>query len=158
KHTDPRGANKAFPFTTNLADNVTPGSTDSSCAEATTGTTAYTLNDAGNTTGDNAADTDACHFVPAGTYAVSEGTVPAGFAFENVVCMTTGGPTATTSGQSVSIGVLAGSTTECTFTNRGLPALSILKTADHTAPVNAGDQIGFTVQLCNGTIVSGTCT
>jgi hypothetical protein len=131
KQTDPRGVNTDFTFSTNVVDNVPTGSTDTTCQEATSGTTSYTLNDTGNSgTGNSAGNTDSCSFVPAGDYTVSEGSEPAGFSFEGLTCTTSGigatvddggGPqTSLTNSSSTSVGihVAPDTTTTCTFTNQ----------------------------------------
>jgi hypothetical protein len=156
KQTDPRGKPKDFPFTTNIVDNpATPGA-DSGCAEQTSGTTSYTLNDNGNTTDNNGANTDNCPSVPASDYTVSEGTVPNGFTFEKLDCTTTDGATVNgvhtiTGGTatSASIHVEPDSVTECTFTNQ-------LNTAKLTTQVSDAGPVFPSTAVHDTATVMGT--
>jgi hypothetical protein len=68
--------------------------------------------------------------VPGNTYAVAEGTLPAGFEFISASCKLADGTTSTgtVAGKSITaITVEAGKTTTCTFTNRALGLLKIVK-------------------------------
>src|SRR6266536_445150 len=71
KHTDPRGIDQVFNYTSTIP-NPPAGSTTPSCTTDTT-PSAFSLNDSGNTTSDNAANTESCVNVPAGSYTVTEG-------------------------------------------------------------------------------------
>ena len=89
KQTNPRGLNQAFGFTSTLAGGQL------SCTADTT-PAAFSLNDNGNTTTNSTANTETCTNVPAGSYTVTEGADPAGFAFNNVSCTSSGTGTSTT--------------------------------------------------------------
>jgi hypothetical protein len=130
KHTFPRGLNQAFTFHQDVS-----------------GTADFSLNDNGNTTGDSTGNTKTFSNVIAGTYHVSEDTVPAGFAFDSVTCTTTGG-SSTTNGTSDSshnglknLTLTGGGSITCTYVNnQSLGAIKILKTsskAAHTALTGA---------------------
>ena len=80
KHTDPRGINQDFSYTSNLSG------TTLSCTQ--TSAASFTLNDNGNTTGDSAANTQDCTNVPAGSYTVTEGAEPNGYTLESLTCVT----------------------------------------------------------------------
>jgi hypothetical protein len=131
KHTDPRGVDQTFSFNSNVADNPATGTTDSGCREAGSGYSgSYTLNDAGNSSSDNGANTDTCTAVPTGSYTVSEGGLPTGFVFEGLSCSNSGGSTTTITGSSVAISVVPDGVTECTYTNQQqLGAIKITKTS-----------------------------
>jgi len=102
KHTNPRGLDKSFDYTT------TGGLSPST----------FSLNDSGNQSGDNAANTRKYSDQHEGTYTVTE-TAPAagsGFAFNNVSC-TGGGSDTTTSGRTATIGLDANEDIVCTYVN-----------------------------------------
>ena len=132
KQTNPRGENQAFGF-----DSTIPNT--SSCLLDTTPSGAnspdFTLNDNGNTgTDNNAANTEDCTNVPAGTYTVTEAADPSGFGFNNFSCSSSGGssttPTSSTTQRNVSITVVGGGATTCTYTNDRLTgAIQVTKTA-----------------------------
>jgi hypothetical protein len=85
KRTNPRGINQEFSFTSNLSG------TTLTCTQAAPDTpTSFTLNDNGNSDTDSAANTQDCTNVPFGSYTVTEGTEPAGFALESLTCSTVG--------------------------------------------------------------------
>jgi len=131
KHTDPRGLNQVFNYTT-----------------TGTGLSAFSLNDNGNTTGDSAANTKLFSGLQPGSYSVTEGTDPAGFGFDSLAC-TGGGANTTTSGKVATIGLEAGEDIVCTYVNKQLKgAIVVTKTRKHAAG-GAGAQphpgVDFTV-------------
>ena len=127
KQTNPRGLNQAFSFTSTIPATAT-------CTLDAT-PDAFTLNDSGNTSSNNAANTEDCTNVPAGTYTVTEGSNPAGFAFANFTCVSSGTgtsttPTSSTTQKNVSITIAGGGVVTCTYTNnQELGAIKITKTS-----------------------------
>jgi hypothetical protein len=176
KQTDPRGVDQNFPISSNVPDNVPSGSTDSGCAEAVSGYSgSYNLNDSGNLSGNNGANTDTCTFVPqGGPYTVAENSVPSGFTFESLTCLPEdpGGSTNTITNQSVAITVVPGGVTECTFVNKQntatlatqvsnagpvFPSTAVHDTATVTGNIAADTPSGdVTFFLCK--VASGACT
>jgi hypothetical protein len=126
KRTNPRGVDQDFGFTSNIAGSE---------LECTADTTpdAFTLNDAAGV--DNADNTETCTNVPAGSYTVTEGEDPTGFAFESLNCTATGtGTSATTSGKVASITMAGGGSVTCVYVNRQqLGAIKVTKTRKHAA-------------------------
>ena len=82
KHTEPRGANQDFSYTSDLSGSQL------TCTQSTP--TSFTLNDNGNTTANSPANTQDCTLVPTGTYHVTEGADPSGFTFDTLSCTATG--------------------------------------------------------------------
>jgi Prealbumin-like fold domain len=125
KRTNPRGANQAFPFTSNITT-ATAGSELTCVSDSTPDS--FSLNDNGNTTTDSAANTEDCTKVRAGSYTVTEGADPTGWTFESLSCTATAGSSATTSGKVASITLAADGHVTCVYTNKPLKgALKILK-------------------------------
>jgi hypothetical protein len=113
KHTDPRGLNQDFGYTT------TGGLSPST----------FTLNDNGNTTGDSTANTRTYTDLAPGGYSVTENADPAGFAFDSLTCTDSTGNSTTTSGRTATITVVGGGSTTCTYVNKQqLGAIKITKT------------------------------
>jgi hypothetical protein len=133
KHTDPRGLDQNFSFTSDIQ---TSPATDNST---------FTLNDHGNTTGDSADNTKDIKNVLAGTYTVEEGADPAGFTFESLECTATGtgtsvDPTSSTTDKSASITMAGDGLVTCVYTNQQqLGAIKITKTGKNKA-AGEGDQ------------------
>jgi hypothetical protein len=131
KRTNPRGINQEFSFTSNLAG------TTLSCTQASPETpTSFSLNDNGNSgTGDSAANTQDCTNVPFGSYIVTEGAEPTGFALESLVCTTagTGGSTGSqdaTNPFQANITLSGTDTVTCVYVNKQqLGAIKITKTS-----------------------------
>jgi hypothetical protein len=125
KHTNPRGLNKDFAFTSTIPSTST-------CVQDAT-PAGFSLNDNGNTSSDSTGNTEDCTNVPAGTYTVTEGADPAGFAFASYSCTATGTGTSYTAGASarqVSITIAGGGVVVCTYTNnQQLGAIKITKTS-----------------------------
>jgi hypothetical protein len=124
KHTDPRGKDQVFSYTSNLPAEP-PGTVNGvaqggvKCAgNSTAGVQAdgsFCLNDAGNSTADSAGNTVSNNALQAGSYNVKEGADPAGFTFENLSC--TGGTT-TTAGKTATITLAPGDVVVCTYVNQ----------------------------------------
>jgi len=125
KHTDPRGLNQDFSYTSTLAGLSITCVTDTTPAS-------FTLNDNGNTTGDNAANQEICTKVPAASYTVTEGTEPANFTLESLTCTATGGGSGsqnTGNAFQADITVVPGSLVTCTYVNLAKGAILVTKTA-----------------------------
>jgi len=135
KHTDPRGLNQKFSYTSNLPQEAAGdvGGVHQGGVACTAGGSAgvgsggaFCLNDTGNTTGDSASNTIYNNTVPVGTYTVTEGADPTGFAFDSLTCSTGGA----VNGRIATITVTAGTTVTCTYVNdQQLGALMITKTS-----------------------------
>jgi hypothetical protein len=132
KHTNPRGINQDFGYTSTIP------STPSVCTQDNT-PDSFTLNDSAGvdptppiTAG--TANTEHCSNVPAGTYTVTEGADPANFAFESLTCTADGGSGFTTSGKTATITVAPNGTVTCTYTNKlQTGAIQVTKTRKHAA-------------------------
>jgi Prealbumin-like fold domain len=125
KHTDPRGLDQVFNYTSNLPANANAGGVSGIDASGN-----FSLNDKGNTSGDSALNT-VSEQAFAGSYTVTEGADPAGFAFESLTC--TGGTTST-SGKTATITLAADDNVTCTYVNQQqLGALAVLKTSSKAA-------------------------
>ncbi len=131
KHTDPRGLNQDFSYTSTIANPV-GGSTTPTCTSDST-PSSFTLNDNGNTTGDNAANTENCINVPAGSYTVVEGAEPANFTLESLSCTATGaGSSGSQDGANpfqADITLAPNGLVICTYVNQGSGAILVTKTA-----------------------------
>jgi hypothetical protein len=144
KHSDPRGADQDFNFTSDLSGS------ELSCTQATA--TSFTLNDVGNTTGDSAGNTQDCTNVPAGTYHVTEGADPPGFSFDSLTCSVGG----VVVGKQATITINPGDTVTCVYTNKVLHgAIEILKNSTKGGPVNVA---GAIFSYDNGAGSSGSVT
>ncbi|HEY5987016.1 MAG TPA: prealbumin-like fold domain-containing protein [Streptosporangiaceae bacterium] len=114
KHTDPAGIDQDFSFTSNLAG------AEITCTPAGSDPTAFTLNDAG-------ANTEDCLKVPAGSYTVTEGAEPTGFALESLTC-TAGGSQDAGNPFQANITVTGNSHVTCTYVNKQqLGAIEVVK-------------------------------
>jgi hypothetical protein len=135
KHSDPRGQNQAFSYTSTIPDPAA-GSTTPACSLDST-PSSFTLNDSAGVdpspiTG--TANTEHCANVPAGTYTVTEGADPANFAFESLTCTAGGGSSFSTSGKTATITVAPNGTVTCIYTNQlQTGAIKVTKTRKHAA-------------------------
>ncbi len=121
KHTDPRGKDQSFSYTSNI-----PGSTS------------FSLNDSGNTTSDNSANTETITNVFAGSYHVIEGAEPSNYVLEGLSCTNDGlgssGVQDSTNPMQADLTVASDSTVTCTYTNKlQLGAILITKTSSKAA-------------------------
>jgi hypothetical protein len=119
KHTNPRGLDQSFGYTT------TGGLSPST----------FSLNDSGNTTGDSTGNTQVFDNLHPGTYTVTEDADPAGFAFNHVTCVGTGG---SSSGRVATAVIASGSDITCTYVNdQQLGAIQVTKetTKNGNAPL-----------------------
>jgi Prealbumin-like fold domain len=147
KHTDPRGIDQDFSYTSTIP------SSPSTCTLDTTPSD-FTLNDDAGvdptspiTAG--TANTEHCANVPAGTYTVTEGADPANFAFASLTCTASGGSSFTTSGRTATITVAPDGTVTYIYTNQlQTGAIKVTKTRKHAAD-GSGDHphagVSFTV-------------
>jgi hypothetical protein len=132
KHTDPRGINQNFSYTSNIAGGQLNCTLDTTPAS-------FTLNDHAGvdpaspiTTGTD--NTEHCANVPIGSYTVTEGAEPSGFVLESLTCTATGSSSGSQDGTNpfqANITVAAGNeTVTCTYTNQQqLGAIKITKTS-----------------------------
>jgi hypothetical protein len=100
--------------------------------KSTANPTSFTLNDNGNTSGDNAANTEDCANVLVGSYKVVEGAEPANFTLESLSCTATGGGSGSQNGTNpfqADITVVPDSVVTCTYVNQGSGAILVTKTA-----------------------------
>jgi hypothetical protein len=158
KHTDPRGTDKVFNYTSGSATTLPlPAKADAggvTCAgnsgAGIQSDGSFCLNDKGNSTSDSTGNTvDTGGTLPAGTYTVTE-TVPTGWQLESLTCTNTGGSASgdKTTG-TATITVAPDSTATCTYTNQQqLGAIKITKTGKDKNCTGAGTP----------TITNGTCT
>jgi hypothetical protein len=148
KHTNPRGENQNFSYTSTIP-NPASGSTTPSCS-LDSSPSSFTLNDDAGvdpaspiTAG--TANTEHCANVPVGTYTVTEGADPANFAFESLTCSSGG----TTSGKVATITIVPDAVVTCIYTNQlQTGAILVTKTRKHAA-AGSGDHphagVSFTV-------------
>ena len=139
KHTDPRGVDQVFNYTSNLQPDANAGGVSGVDAQGN-----FSLNDAGNTSGDSAANTVSEELF-AGSYTVTEGADPTGFGFDSVTCS---GGTTSTSGKTVTITLAPDDDVTCTYVNKQqLGAIKITKTSIKAA---ATPLAGATFSITSG--------
>jgi hypothetical protein len=149
KHTNPRGVDQNFSYTSTIPDPA-QGSTTPTCTLDST-PSSFTLNDDAGVDPDpiaGSANTEHCVNVPAGSYTVTEGTLTANFVLESLTC-TPGGSQDGTDPAKANITVVPGGTVTCTYTNKQqLGAIKVTKTRKHAAD-GPGDHphagVSFTV-------------
>jgi hypothetical protein len=168
KHTDPRGQDKVFSYTSDLPaepagtvggvpqGGVTcPG--NSSAGVQADGS--FCLNDAGNSAGgDSAGNTVYNNALQGGTYHVTEGADPSGFTFESLTC--TGNTTTTTSGKTATIGLAPGDAVVCTYVNQ-LNTATLATQVSDAGPVFPGQPVNDTATVTGNQATdtpSGTVT
>jgi len=149
KHTDPRGVNQDFSYTSTIPDPLI-GSTTPSCSLDTT-PSSFTLNDDAGADPDpitGTANTEHCTNVPAGSYTVTEGVDPSGFAFDSLTCTATTGSSGSQDGTSLkqaNITVVPNGVVTCIYVNkRQLGAIKITKTSSKTGNALAGATFSIT--------------
>jgi hypothetical protein len=167
KHTDPRGQDQKFSYTSNLP--AEPAGTVGGVAQggvacpgnSSAGVQAdgsFCLNDAGNSAGgDSAGNTVFNNALQAGTFHVTEGADPSGFTFENLSC--TGGTTST-SGKTATITLAAGDNVVCTYVNQQNSA-TLATQVSTTVPVFPGQAVHDTATVTGNQATdtpSGTVT
>jgi hypothetical protein len=140
KHTDPRGLDQEFAYTSDLAGSELDCSQVGTEQDPET-PTAFSLNDADNVdpdAEDSAANTQHCVNVPVGDYIVTEGADPDGFVFDSLSCEAEGeGSSGAQDGaieKQANITVASGGVVTCTYVNKQeLGAIRITKTRKHAA-------------------------
>jgi len=97
--------------------------------------------------------------VPAGSYTVTESTIPAGWTLKSLVCTASGsGTNASPSGSTVSITMAAGGNVDCTYTNHTNLNPTISTTLSQT-PANIGQPVHDSATLSGASSdASGTVT
>ena len=138
KHTDPRGQNQNFNYTSDL-----PAIAASTTTSAVAANGSFTLNDNGNTTGDSAGNTVLEPAVQQGTYHVTESGPADSYAFQSLGC--TGGSTSV-SGQSVTITLAPNDVVTCTYVNK-LNSASLGTLVSATNPVFPGSAVHDTAMV-----------
>ena len=159
KHTDPRGNDQNFGFSTNVPSAGAGAATFSKAPDTTGATTTFTLNDKGNSNADSADNTEDITNVQPGSYTVTEGAEPNGYLLESLSCSSGGSRNDTTA--EADITVSAGSVVTCTYTNQ--VQLTTTATDVHNAAhaVITSAAIGSTVHdsaKVTGTAAGGTPT
>jgi hypothetical protein len=153
KHTNPRGLNQQFQYTSGSASTLKlPQIASGGACNGVNSTGGFCLNDNGNTTGDNTANTVDETNLPQGTYTVTEGSDPTGFAFASVTCSPSGHTSV--SGRTVTINLAPNDVITCTYVNdQQLGAIKITKTSSKAA---ATPLAGAHFSICTNS--TGTCT
>jgi hypothetical protein len=157
KHTDPRGVDQLFNYTSNLPAEP-PGTVNGvpqggvkcpgNSAAGVQADGSFCLNDAGNSTGDSAGNTIYNNALQAGTYNVAEGGDPSGFTFKGVSCTVNGTTTNLTdpnNARKVNITLNPNDVVICTYTNQ-----------QNTATMKT--QVSSTVSVFPGQAVHDTAT
>jgi Prealbumin-like fold domain len=140
KHTDPRGINQNFGYTSSIAG------TQLSCTADTT-PASFTLNDSAGV--DGTANVEDCKNVPLGSYTVVEGAEPTGFALESLTCQAGGSSSGSQDAGNpaqANITLAAGNdVVTCTYVNQQqLGAIKISKTSSKTGHSLAGAVFSIT--------------
>jgi hypothetical protein len=153
KHTDPRGVNQDFTYTSSIPNPPDPTADPRTpqCSNDAT-PSSFTLNDHAGVdpspiTGTD--NTEHCANVPAGSYTVTEGTpLPGNFVLESLTCVADNGGSGTQDADNhfqANITVVPNSTVTCTYTNKQqLGAIKISKTSSKTGNALAGAQFSIT--------------
>jgi hypothetical protein len=89
----------------------------------------------------------------AGSYSVTEGTLPAGWDLNNLTCDTTSGVTIDKANAKVSINLANGQNVTCTYTNHFTNSPGIVTSA--TTPVNVGTTVHDTATLSGASATAG---
>jgi hypothetical protein len=156
KHTDPRGVNQDFSYTSTIPNPVAGQSPPTPDCSLDTTPSGFTLNDKNGVDPtppiqQGTANTEHCANVPAGSYTVTEGTpLPANFVLESLTCTVdgTGGSSGSQDGTNpykANITVAPGDTVTCTYTNKQqLGAIKISKTSSKTGNALAGAHFSIT--------------
>lgn len=126
KHTDPRGVDQSFSYST-----TGPAATPLSPST-------FSLNDKGLSTDVEGKNKITYSSVFAGSYTVTEGADPTGFVFESLTCTASGGasvsPTSSTSNKTATITMVPDGNVTCTYVNQlQQGAIQVTKTRKHAA-------------------------
>jgi hypothetical protein len=155
KHTNPRGGDQNFSYTSTIPDPSDPAA-DPRTPQCSTDPTpsSFTLNDKAGvdpaspiTEGTD--NTEHCARVPAGSYTVTEGTpLPGNFVLESLTCTADNGGSGSQDANNqyqANITVVPNSTVTCTYTNKQqLGAIKISKTSSKTGNALAGAHFSIT--------------
>jgi len=146
KHTDPRGIDQNFSYTSTIPDPGSSSATDCTQQPSADPTpSSFTLNDSSGT--DGAANTESC-LVLAGSYTATEGTEPADFVLEGLSCTASAGSSGSQDGTNpaqANISVIPGGLVTCTYVNRQqLGAIKISKTSSKTGNALADAHFSIT--------------
>jgi uncharacterized surface anchored protein len=183
KHTDPRGINQNFNYTSTIPNPTTTSPTTPLCSKDTT-PSSFMLNDHAGvdpaspiTAGTD--NTEHCANVPAGSYTVTEGAEPANFTLESLTCTATGtgssGSQHSSGSPQADITVAPGGVVTCTYTNQQqLGAIKITKAGKDKNCTSSTDTISngvctgaatadlngavFKITDSGGTVVTSTAT
>jgi hypothetical protein len=136
KHTDPRGLDQVFTYTSNLSANASAGGVSGVAADGS-----FSLNDVDNT------HNTVSEELFAGTYHVTEGADPAGFAFESLTCDS---GSYVISGKTVTVTLAVGDNVTCTYVNARTDTTGI------TSAQSWQPNDSTTVTATNGTPLNGT--
>jgi hypothetical protein len=184
KHTDPRGVDQSFGYTSNLPAEP-PGTVGGvpqggvKCpgnnAAGVQADGSFCLNDAGNSTGDSAGNTVFNNALQAGSYNVTEGGDPSGFTFKGVSCTVNGTTTNLTdpnNSRKVNITLNPNDVVVCTYTNQEntatlatqvsttvpvFPGVAVHDTATVTGNQAADTPSGTVTFFLCGPITTGSC-
>jgi prealbumin domain-containing protein len=153
KHTNPRGFNQAFSYSSNLPTQTKGGVACTSGGSAGIGSDgSFCLNDNGNSgtanSEENKVDATALH---PGEYTITEGAAPEGFEFGSVTC--SGGTTTTdNSKQQAKVTLKPEDLVECVFVNNALGALKVAKVSSKSAHTALEGAV-FSIKDPNGNTV-----
>jgi hypothetical protein len=152
KHTNPRGLDQAFTYTSNLNENSNAGGVSGVDASGN-----FSLNDNGNSTTDSTANKVSEGNLQPNTYTITEGADPTGFAFNSVTCDSNH---ATITNRTVSVALVANDTITCTYVNdQQLGAIKITKTSSKAAATAlSGAHFRICTNGTNGADPPATCT
>jgi prealbumin domain-containing protein len=170
KHTDTRGLDHDFSYSTNVPSGTATSAATFSKAPATTGTTTtFSLNDKNfstyfdastNPSGDGAANTEDITNVQPGSYTVTE-TVGTGWTLESLTCDPSGttgdnhGSQHAASSPQADITVAAGGTVTCTYQNEpNQGAIKVTKTGKDKNCVLSEANPSFPFSVTEGSCVS----
>jgi hypothetical protein len=136
KHTSPRGTDHDFTFNS-------PSISGATFSHALDASNNFTLNDKGNTTADNAANTQDITNVPAGSYTFTEANAT-GWDLTGLTCDAPSTSSATTdkTARTAAITLAAGDTVTCTYTNTPRGTI-IIKKVTVPALSNTGPNFTF---------------
>jgi hypothetical protein len=145
KHTNPRGINQNFSYSTNIpSGSATGAATFCKTADTTGITTTFTLNDsAGVDTPCVSANYEGITNVHAGSYTVTEGAEPSGFVFQGLSVTTSGGASGAQDGvipTQADITVVPDSVVTATYTNQAQGEIKIIK---QTVPSGSSTSFGY---------------
>jgi hypothetical protein len=180
KHSDPRGVNQVFSYSSNLPAEAAgpvggiPQGGVACAGNASAGIQSngsFCLSDTGNSAGgDSSGNTVYNNALQAGTYTVTEGADPPGFTFETLSCS---GGTTSTNGKLATITLAPGDQVTCTYVNKQntatlstqvssagpvFPSTAVHDTATVTGNQTADTPSGTVTFVLCGPVPTGACT